>query len=171
VPGALPWLVTALLLFAGLACLSLLAGRNMALFAMGAGPFVARCLCLIAGRLSAKLTRLAGIARMAAAGVLIVFLAGAAWGVTTNRLHLWLLVPHEFGAGVLENNLPIKAAAFVREMRLPGRLFCDLTKCTTTSSTCPTCVGCRRPTSGRNRPIAPGSARRCWTTAFLLTAV
>ena len=64
---------------------------------------------------------------MAAAGALIVFLAGAAWSIVSNRLYLWLLVPHEFGAGVLESSFPIKAAAFVREMELPGRLFCDLT--------------------------------------------
>ncbi len=119
-----------LLVFSGLAGLSLPARRNMALFAMGAAPFAARCLHLLGRRTPARGSSFARLARTAGVGaglLLLLFLGGAAWSVTTNRLYLWNLEPREFGAGTLQMNFPIKAAAFVREMELPARLFCDLT--------------------------------------------
>jgi hypothetical protein len=115
-----------LLVFAGLAYLSLLARRNMALFAMGAAPFIARCLRVLADRWPVRMRRGASVISAVATGGVLLVVSGAAWFVASNGLYLWNFEVHEFGAGVLESNFPIRAAAFVREAGLPGRLFCDL---------------------------------------------
>jgi hypothetical protein len=80
----------------GLAYLSLLARRNMALFAMGTVPFVARCLAIV-------------------------------WEVVSNGFYRWNEELHEFGVGRLDVMFPVEAAAFAREVALPGPLYNDFT--------------------------------------------
>lgn len=118
--------LTGLLLFTGLAYLSLLARRNMNLFALGVAPFVGQCLLILKFRLPDALRRAwdttaAGVAVVTPAAVIAM-----AWFVITNGFYRWNQEIHEFGTGVLEANFPIRASAFIKEMQLPGRLYNDL---------------------------------------------
>jgi hypothetical protein len=112
--------------FAGLALLSVIARRNTALFALGASPLIARSLGTIASRLPetmrASLRRIAP-ACAAASIVLAMLLASS---VVTGAFYRWDRQPREFGAGVLEGSFPIRAVAFAREARLPGKLYNDV---------------------------------------------
>ncbi len=111
--------------FAGLAYLSLLARRNIVLFAMGTAPFLGQCLLVLKTKLQARLPREGRFTSLGAA-VLLPVVAVATWFVTSNGLYRWNDETREFGAGLQEENFPIRATAFVREMKLPPRLYSDM---------------------------------------------
>ncbi|MBI4516531.1 MAG: hypothetical protein HY699_12035 [Deltaproteobacteria bacterium] len=118
--------LSGLLFFAGLAYLSLLARRNTALFTLGAAPFVGQCLALLPAALPQRVRQSLRPVEHAltAAMVPLLLLAGA--GIASNQLYRLSLEPREFGTGVLAVNFPIRAAEFVKEMKLPPRLYNDL---------------------------------------------
>ena len=115
-----------LLLFIGLAYLSLLARRNMALFAFGTAPFVAQCVAIVQRRLPPTLQRAWDGGALTLAAVMPPLLVGAAWFIVTNGFYRWDLDTQEFGTGVLDVSFPIRASAFTKQLKLPPRLFNDL---------------------------------------------
>lgn len=113
-----------LAIFAGLACVSVMAYRNMGLFAMGGAPFLARSLRILQSRWKRSLGE--GIRNVVAAG-LLGFLIAATWFVAGNRFYRWDERTHEFGTGILEVSSPVRAADFMKKTSLPGRLYNDMT--------------------------------------------
>lgn len=115
------------LVFVGLAYLSVLARRNMALFALGAAPFVAGCGALLAARGAA---RPCVPGRRAAERALIFGLPPAllllACFVMANGFYRWGYRVTEFGLGTFPGIFPVRAADFVREEKLPSRLWNDM---------------------------------------------
>jgi len=112
-----------LFIFAGLGYISLLANRNMALFALGIAPLLGRCLTTIRPRVRtwpASLRTAAAVAAMAAILVLC-------WMVTTNRYYRWDGRLHQFGTGVFEAKFPVQAVRFFDELDLPEPLYNDMT--------------------------------------------
>ncbi len=116
-----------LIVFVALAYLSLQVRRNMAIFAFGAAPFVARCLRVLAERVPDR-ARLLGL-RAAPVAALLVFPAviAAGWFVASNGYYRWNAEHHEFGGGIIGQYFPMRAAEFVRDQKLPTPLFNDLT--------------------------------------------
>jgi tetratricopeptide (TPR) repeat protein len=111
--------------FVGLAAASWLARRNAALFAMGALPFLVTCVRILGAR--ARWARPARPTwRTVVAGATVLGLAGAAALVATNRFYRWDGRTQEFGLGVLEGSVPVEAAQFIADQRLPGPLYNDL---------------------------------------------
>jgi hypothetical protein len=115
-----------LAVFVGLAAMSLLARRNMALFALGATPFVARCLAALAAR-SAVLARTGTLAARGLAVALPPATVALVWFVATNGFYRWNSELHEFGTGTIGTLFPVRAAAFGREVGLRGPMFNDMT--------------------------------------------
>ncbi len=113
-----------LLFFAGLAYLSVLAWRNLGLFALGALPAIARGSAALAARWPAA-DRLAPWSRVAAVP-LAVAIGCAGWFVASNRLYEWDGQPREFGTGILETSGPLNASAFARQAGLPANVYNDL---------------------------------------------
>ncbi len=111
---------------AGIAYLSLLARRNMALLAIGGTPSIAACLALLATRvphaLQSALTRVKGVL----AAVLILLVLGGYWFIASNGFYKWSEDLREFGPGQLDMRFPIRAAAFMKAQGLPGKLYNDL---------------------------------------------
>jgi tetratricopeptide (TPR) repeat protein len=116
--------IAGLLVFVPMAYVSLLARRNVALFALATAPFVADCMAIVIARLPLRLreVRLNIVAAAFMAPVMLL----AAWFVASNGYYRWNGDTHEFGAGIMEVNFPIRAAEFVKELQLPGRLFNDV---------------------------------------------
>jgi hypothetical protein len=115
------------LILAGLACLSVLARRNMALFALGATPIVGAHLALIGSRVTPGMRDVYSRVAKAAAPVLFATCIGLIGAVATNTYYWQDGTTREFGLGVLEVNFPIRAAAFSRDAGLQPRLYNDLT--------------------------------------------
>jgi len=111
----------------GVGYLSLLARRNIALFAMAGGPPLASCLSVLAARMRVPVSTASVFARRALAVALALALIAACWFVASNGYYRWNNELHEFGLGVLGMCFPIRAAAFMKEQRLPGPLFNDFT--------------------------------------------
>ncbi|MCK9419386.1 MAG: hypothetical protein M0R70_08430 [Nitrospirae bacterium] len=115
-----------IVVLAGIAYLSLLARRNMALFAIGGTPAIAACLALLAARfphaLRSTLTQVKGVF----AAVLIFLVLGGYWFIASNGFYKWTDDLREFGLGQLDMRFPIRAAAFMKAQGLPGRLYNDL---------------------------------------------
>ena len=109
-------------LFAGLAVVSVAARRNVALFAIGAAPFVAWCLGVVLTARPRMRVRLAGAASLAAVTAGLV-LAGSA---VTGAYDKWQNLPEEFGAGVIDGTFPVRAAAFAEAAALPSPLYNDM---------------------------------------------
>ena len=107
---------------AGLAWLSISARRNVALFAIGSAPFVARWLAVGAGRMLQSRLATGPVpaigTTMAAALIAASVVSGAFYRFDNS--------PQEFGAGVIEGTFPIRAAAFARAASLPGKLYNDM---------------------------------------------
>jgi hypothetical protein len=123
-PGfSMGWLLT----FLGLAHLSLLARRNMCLFALGAAPIVAVYLARIGSRAGPRLRAAYSTAAAAAAPLFLAVCVGLIGAAATNTYYWRDGTLREFGLGTLEVNFPIRAAAFAREAGLPPRLYNDLT--------------------------------------------
>lgn len=114
----------ALLFFAGLAGLSVLARRNAALFAIGAAPLIARSLAKLPLRESVRSAFRRAAPRLSWATVVSAALLAVL--VVTGWYYRFDRQPREFGAGVLEGTFPVRAAAFARSARLPGKLYNDL---------------------------------------------
>jgi hypothetical protein len=114
-------------IFAGLAYVSVMARRNIGLFALGASPFVAAAAAALAARSPAALRRWTGLAARLLAPVVLVICGVGVLAVASNGYYLWNGETCEFGLGVLEVNFPIRAAAFCRAMSLPPKLYNDLT--------------------------------------------
>ena len=116
------------LIFAGLAYLSVLARRNMGLFALGATPIIGAWLALIGSRVTAGRIRdtYRSVAN-ATAPILLATCIGLIGAVATNAYYWRDGTTREFGLGILDVNFPIRAAAFSREAGLPSRLYNDLT--------------------------------------------
>jgi len=115
--------------FVGLAYLSTLARRNMALFALGATPFIGQCLAVLGRRLSAT-TWWSGLRDRVTAVVVALLLpafAVAGWLVVSNEYYRWDNQMHEFGGGILDVGPPIGGAAFLKEQGLPLPLYNDFT--------------------------------------------
>lgn len=112
--------------FCALAYVSLLARRNIGLFAIAATPIVGLGLAILADRLPRDARRLleraatpASYAVSAAALVLTV-------SVVTNGYYFWNQATQSFGLGVFEANFPVYASNFAREAELPGKMYNDL---------------------------------------------
>jgi tetratricopeptide (TPR) repeat protein len=118
-----------LAIFAALAYLSTLARRNMALFALVTAPFVGQCLALLGRHLSALARRSEARDGWAAAAVagLLPALVLAGWFVASNNFYRLDAQPQQFGTGIFEAGSPVKAAAFVKEQKLPPPLYNDWT--------------------------------------------
>ena len=114
--------------FIGLAYLSTLARRNMALFALGAAPFVGQCLAMLGRRWSAAVLRPATRDRLAtwAVALLLPAFVLAGWFVASNNFYRWDGQLREFGTGVLETPTPSKASAFVKAQELPLPMYNEL---------------------------------------------
>lgn len=119
--------VPGLAVFVGLALLSLLARRNMGIFAFGAAPFVAQCIAVVRLQLPDAARRTADHATAALALAMPAAVAVAGWFVVTNGFYRWNSELHEFGTGVLAVMFPIRATGFARAMKLPPPLFNDFT--------------------------------------------
>jgi len=114
-----------LILFTGLAVVSAAARRNVALFALGSAPFMARCLATVLTERPGLRARAARRAPLVAATVTIgAVLLGAA--AVTGAFYKWTLEPQEFGGGVIEGTFPVRAAAFARAAALPPTLYNDM---------------------------------------------
>ena len=119
--------LTWLLIFTGLAYVSVLARRNTSLFALGATPIVGAFLALIGSKAKGGMRGLYTKAATVAAPVLLATCIGLVGAVATNTYYWRDGTTREFGLGVLEVNFPIRAAAFSREAGLQPRLYNDLT--------------------------------------------
>jgi hypothetical protein len=115
-----------IIVFAGIAYLSLIARRNMALFAIGGTPAIAACLALIATRfpqaMKSALTRAKGVL----VAVMILLVLGGYWFIASNGFYRWNGDLNEFGLGQLDMRFPVRAAAFMKAQGLPGPLYNDL---------------------------------------------
>ncbi|MFN2425558.1 MAG: hypothetical protein ABR587_03820, partial [Candidatus Binatia bacterium] len=94
---------------AALAYLSLLARRNIGIFAIGAVPFVGACAGILLARLPKSLTnpngaalRTASVAVIAGSLVLCCLVASNRWYAATGETH-------EFGLGIFESNFQPRA--------------------------------------------------------------
>ncbi len=111
---------------AGIAYLSLLARRNMALFAIGGTPYIAACLALLAARFPQSLKSALAHAKGVLAAVLILLVLGGYWFIASNGFYKWTDDLREFGLGRLDMRFPVRAAAFMKAQGLPGPLYNDL---------------------------------------------
>jgi hypothetical protein len=126
-PVALTVDLADLAVFVGVAYLSTLARRNMALFAMAASPCIAGCLSVLLARARPVLPRATALIRRAFAVFLVPALLAACCFVASNGFYRRNNELHEFGLGTFPMYFPIRAAAFIKEQRLPGPLFNDFT--------------------------------------------
>ncbi len=127
-PGERAGFDVAVVVFAlALGWLSLLARRNIGVFAVGAVPFVAAAFGIIRSKLPASVgARSPAVSRAATAVVVAGMLAICAL-VVTNRWYASTGETHEFGLGILESNFQPRATEFFRETRLPGPMYNDMT--------------------------------------------
>jgi hypothetical protein len=114
-----------LILFIGLAALASSARRNVAIFAIGAAPFIGSCLQIV---LASRARWQRSAARRAPAAAAIAAIGAAAVGVAvvTGAFYRFENAPQEFGAGVIEGTFPVRAASFVRAAKLPSKLYNDM---------------------------------------------
>ena len=112
--------------FIGIAYLSTLARRNMALFAMAGTPCFAAALGILASQVSEAGRRALQLAGQAVAVAIVPVVAGFGWWVTSNGFYRANDEMHEFGLGVFDVRFPIRASAFVKAQRLPGPMFNDV---------------------------------------------
>jgi tetratricopeptide (TPR) repeat protein len=110
---------------AALAWLSLLARRNIGIFAIGAVPFMSACLGIVLGRAQAWKVA-TGTAMRFAVGIVLIAAAAVTTLAATNRWYAMTGETHEFGLGVFQSNFQPRATQFFREQKLPGPTFNDL---------------------------------------------
>ena len=119
--------VAGLLIFVGLAIVSVLAQRNMALFALGSAPFLGQCLSILGSKHRIPESLLPRPVRLAASLLLAAGFVMAILFVASNRYYALGQELRECGLGVSEQRVPMRAAEFARAMQLPGTLYNDLT--------------------------------------------
>jgi hypothetical protein len=112
--------------FIGVAYLSMQARRNMALFAMAGVPAFAAALSVLASQFPEGARRGFGWLGQAVAVALVPIVAGFGWYVASNKFYRANDEMHEFGLGVFDVRFPIRAVQFVRDQKLPGPMFNDL---------------------------------------------
>jgi hypothetical protein len=119
--------IGALVFAAALAWLSLLARRNIGIFAIGAVPFFGAAAGILLARLPRTWTapgaiapRILGAGALAASVAIATVVASNQWYATTGETH-------ETGLGVFESNFQPRATRFFREQNLPGPAFNDMT--------------------------------------------
>lgn len=113
--------------FAGLAYLSLLARRNIGIFAVGAVPVMALSLGATLDRATPRLRDSLARAGNLAAPALLVGCVALTGSIVTNNYYRWSDVTHEFGAGTMDASFPIHASEFAGANKLPARAYNDLT--------------------------------------------
>jgi tetratricopeptide (TPR) repeat protein len=114
-------------IFVGLAYLSVLARRNIALFVLAGAPLVASWLAALYAKVATRTQqRLQAAARSLAPAVVIGCVALMVV-VASNAYYRWDGTTREFGLGVFEENFPIHAVAFAKEIGAPPKLYNDLT--------------------------------------------
>ncbi len=118
--------LTDIAVLAGIAYLSLLARRNMALFAIGGTPYIAACLAVLAARFPHALKSALASMKGVLAAVLALLVLGGYWFVASNGFYKWTDDLREFGLGRLDMRFPVRAAAFMKAQGLPGPLYNDL---------------------------------------------
>jgi hypothetical protein len=111
---------------AALAWLSLLARRNIGIFAIGAVPFMGACLGIVLGRSPQAWKVATGTAMRFAVGIVLIAAAAVTTLAATNRWYAMTGETHEFGLGVFQSNFQPRATQFFREQKLPGPTFNDL---------------------------------------------
>jgi hypothetical protein len=111
---------------AALAWLSLLARRNIGIFAIGAVPFMGACVGIALAR-APKGWRAPGNLLRAAAAVVLVAAVAIGSLAASNRWYAMTGETHEFGLGIFESNFQPRATQFFREQKLPGPTYNDLT--------------------------------------------
>jgi len=112
---------------AALAWLSLLARRNVGIFAIGAVPFVAACAGILIARLPKSVTSTSGWPVRAGAALVLVGSLVICGMVASNRWYAMTGETHEFGLGTMKANFQSRAVEFFREQKLPGPTFNDMT--------------------------------------------
>jgi hypothetical protein len=110
-----------------LAWLSLMARRNIGVFALGAAPFAAACVAILAAQVPGAWRQRVVAARGAMAALVAAACIGVTALVVTNEWYARTGETHEFGLGAFESNFPEHAAGFIRERELPGPAYNDLT--------------------------------------------
>jgi hypothetical protein len=113
-------------IFIGVAYVSTLARRNMALFAMAGTPAFAAALAVLASQVPDAGRRALGWLGQAVAVALVPIVAGFGWWVASNGFYRSNDEMHEFGLGVFDVRFPIRASQFVKDQRLPGPMFNDM---------------------------------------------
>ncbi|HYC54006.1 MAG TPA: tetratricopeptide repeat protein [Candidatus Binatia bacterium] len=117
----------ALVFFAALAYLSLLARRNIGVFAIGAAPFVASCIGILISLLPVRVASPSTILAKAATVVVPLVTLLLSCLAVNNAWYARTGETHEFGTGVMAANFPLRAVDFFRKHSLPGPTYCDLT--------------------------------------------
>jgi tetratricopeptide (TPR) repeat protein len=112
--------------FAGLAYLSVLARRNIGIFAFGVPPVVALCLSGLIARASPRVRESLGRAATWCAPALLAACMLYIGATVTNAAYRSDGRTHEFGFGVLEANDGGPAVAFARAAGLPGKVYNDM---------------------------------------------
>jgi hypothetical protein len=111
----------------GVAYVSFLARRNVALLAIVGGPPLASCLSVVAAGMRRRASKATVVARRAVAGAFAAALIAGCWFVVTNGYYRWNDELREFGLGIFPHCFPSRAVEFMREQKLPGPLFNDFT--------------------------------------------
>lgn len=110
-----------------LAWLSLLARRNIGVFAVGTVPVVAACAGILLSLFPAAWTRTSSWLSRAAAVATVGVALTICGAVISNHWYAVTGETHEFGLGVFESNFQPRATAFFREQNLPGPTYNDMT--------------------------------------------
>ena len=111
---------------AALLWLSLLARRNIGIFAIGVTPFVGACLGIVLERLPRSWTEAGGTAVRAAAALVLASAVAIGSLGATNGWYARTGETHEFGLGVFTSNFQPRATGFFREQKLPGPTYNDI---------------------------------------------
>ncbi|MFN2375195.1 MAG: hypothetical protein ABR538_01575 [Candidatus Binatia bacterium] len=117
----------ALAFAAALAWLSLLARRNVGIFAVGALPFVGAAAAVLVAALPKAWTAASGAAVRAASALVLAGAVAISGLVVTNDWYASTGETHEFGLGTFASNFQPRAVEFFREQGLPGPLYNDMT--------------------------------------------
>lgn len=114
-------------IFVVLAYLSVLARRNVGVFAVGALPVTAQALALLWQRLPAAVQAASRSVNLMIGGLFSAAMVPLLFMVVTNSWYAEASEQHEFGFGVFEENFPIRATEFFEEHDLPAPLYNDMT--------------------------------------------
>ncbi len=126
--------LSGLITFIAFAVLSIMARRNIAVFALGATPFLARCIRIVlartesstSGRVSGSWQAWTARVGQIAPALVATLVLWISISVVSNRWYAQSFETREFGTGVLESYFPVRAAEFVREQGLPGPMYNDM---------------------------------------------